>query len=56
MLRVKSLSAVVATSRDMSSVITLMIPRLVPQLAGYPQWRRTEAFVLRASCCRVWSR
>jgi len=31
-----SLSGVVATGRDWSSVIALMIARLVPPLAGYP--------------------
>jgi hypothetical protein len=36
MVRVKSLSGLVATGRDVLSFIALMITRLVPPLAGYP--------------------
>jgi hypothetical protein len=34
---INSVSGLVATCRDGSSIMHLMIPRLVPRLAGYPQ-------------------
>src|SRR5205085_4942260 len=49
MVSVKSLSGLVATGRDRSSVIGVMITRLVPPLAGYPHpstrqsWQRKRA-------------
>jgi hypothetical protein len=49
---VKSLSGLVATGRDMSSVIKKMIARLVPPLAGYPRYGRDAegGLMLRRTC------
>src|ERR1700730_12186049 len=47
---VKSLSGLVATSRDWSLFVAPMIPRLVPPPAGYPH--RTLAVAAAAKGCR----
>ena len=42
----------VATGRDVSSFIALMITRLVPPLAGYPQWGHRGSIGGRARVAR----